>query len=318
MPVTSSDPAASPLLTADTVADYMRARAAARASATLEEMRAFADSNAGEFPVPEGTHVEPTEAGGVPAEWHVPADVLQAGGGPDEGILLYLHGGAFLFGSPASHRHLTAFLAQQCGLRCMSVDYRLIPEHPFPAALDDAHAAYHWALEQAGDASRIVLAGDSAGGGLAAALMVRLRDEATPLPAAAYLMSPWTDMACDRPTSRTRRDDDPSIDPDSLREAGRVYLGGAPAETPLASPVHADVAGLPPTLIQVGEREVLLDDARDLASAMRRAGVAVRLDVWDRMVHVWQALYPIFPEGERALVQGGAFLRRHLEAARQG
>ena len=125
-------------------------------------------------------------------------------------------------------------------------------------------------------------------------------------------------MACDRPTSRTRRDDDPSIDPDSLREAGRVYLGGELAETPLASPVHADVAGLPPTLIQVGECEVLLDDARDLASAMRRAGVAVRLDVWDRMVHVWQALYPIFPEGERALVQGGAFLRRHLEAARQG
>jgi len=311
MPVTTSDPATSPLVTADTLFDYTRKRAAARAGASLAQMREVADSNAGEFPVPDGTGVEPAEAGGVPAEWHVPP------GKDDADVLLYLHGGAFMFGSPSSHRHLTARLAADAGLRCLSVDYRLIPEHPFPAALDDAVAAYRWALDHVGDATRLAVAGDSAGGGLAVAMMVRARDEGMPLPAAAYLMSPWTDMACDRSTFHTRATVDPSIDPASLREAARLYLAGQLSATPLASPVYADHRGLPPTLIQVGENEVLLDDARDLATAMRRAGVPARLDVWDHMVHVWQALHPLLKDGRKAVEQGGTFLRRHMDAARQ-
>jgi epsilon-lactone hydrolase len=192
------------------------------------------------------------------------------------------------------------------------LDYRLAPEHPCPAALEDAVAGYRWLLERGVRPEQIVIGGDSSGGGLALATLVRLREQGVALPAAGVLLSPWVDLTIAGPSIQTRAAIDPLVSPESLRLAAGYYLGGADPRMTLASPLYADLRGLPPLLIQAGDHEVLLSDATRLAEQARAAGVDVTLDVWDEMWHVWQAWAEILPEGQQAIERIGAFIRRQL------
>lgn len=229
-------------------------------------------------------------------------------------LLIYLHGGAFLAGSPASHRHLAAKIAVETGLTTWLMDYRLAPEAPFPAAVDDAMAAYQHALDSGIGPVDVVLAGDSAGAGLCLLLMLRLRDEGLPLPAAAALLSPWVDLTCSGDTYRTNAHLDPLISRHGMQQAATIFLAGrASPESPTASPLFADLSGLPPLLIQVGGDETLLDDSRALASRATLSGVDVRLECSPMMVHVWHLFWPSLSEARDAIAELSTFLVSKLE-----
>jgi epsilon-lactone hydrolase len=258
---------------------------------------------------PRGTRTEQVLAGGVPAEW-----VTTPGAATDR-VLLYLHGGSYNAGSPRTHRALAARLSRASGARALTPDYRLAPEHRFPAAVEDATAVYRWLLANDIRPERIVVAGDSAGGGLALALAVALRDAGEPLPAAVGCISPWTDLAGTGASMVTRAKADPILSPSANTPEARCYLGDADLRTPLASPLYADLHGLPPLLLQVGDDEILLDDSTRLAERAREAGVEVRLAVWPGMWHVWHAFAPFVPEAQRAIDELGAFVRERVAVA---
>lgn len=245
---------------------------------------------------------EEIRAGNRPAAWLTP---LGAG---STRVLLFLHGGGFVIGSCRTHRGLAGDLAKAAGMRALSMDYRLAPEHPFPAAVDDCLAAYRWLLEQGISARSIVLAGDSAGGNLALACLTALRDSGTPLPRGACLFSPWVDLALEGDSFESRASVDPRLTQEMLRTYQNAYLAGRDGKTPLASPLYARLQGLPPLLIQAGSDELLLDDATRLAARAAHAGVKVRLDVWPAMVHVWQAYAPLLSEGRAAIEEAGHYL----------
>lgn len=256
--------------------------------------------------IPPDVHVEPFAADALVGEW------VSAPGARADRVLLYLHGGGYVGGSPGSHRALTAALSRRSRLRVCALDYRLAPEHPFPAALDDAVAAYRWLLGQGFHAGSIAIGGDSAGGGLTAATLVRLRDEGIPLPAAAFMFSPWADLEGAGESARTRAALDPMIVGD-LAAFGRHYVGpDGDARDPRISPIHAALHGLPPILIQVGTREVLFDDAVRLAARVRQSEGRVELDVWDDMIHVFQVFPSFLPEARRAIDKVATFLQREL------
>ncbi len=227
-------------------------------------------------------------------------------------FILYFHGGAYVAMSARTHRSITSRLAAWSDASLFALDYRLAPEHPFPAALDDALAAYRALIAAGAPASRIVIAGDSAGGGLALSLLLAVRDAGDPRPAAAVLFSPWTDLAA---TGKSIIDNDAA---DALffgswvAAEARHYLGDTPATNPLASPVYADLTGLPPLLIQVSSSEVLLDDSRRVIGNARQSGVEATLQVWPGLPHGWQIFAPILPEGRAALRDAGAFIRARL------
>jgi len=235
--------------------------------------------------------------------------------GADDALVLYLHGGGYVIGSPRSHRHLAAAIASAGRMRAFVLDYRLAPEHPFPAALDDAVAAYRWLIDAQGiEPGRIVLVGDSAGGGLVATTLVALRDAGLPLPAAGVCLSPWTDLSCSLPSCDPQRPShDPLIDHAVLRAMARAYLGRRSLRTPAASPLFADLRGLPPLLIQAATNETLVDDALQLAIAASQANVHTTLEVWPRMVHVWHWYAPILDEGQRAIERIAQFARGALD-----
>jgi epsilon-lactone hydrolase len=257
-----------------------------------------------------GTHApvtcERVSAGGVDGEWISLADA------PQDKAILYFHGGGFRIGSVTSHRDLIAQIAVASGCRVLAIDYRLAPEHPFPAALDDALAAYDWGLRQGLKPCNIAFAGDSAGGNLALAAMLALREGGLPLPVSAALMSPWTDMAASGASYVSRADVDPIHQRAMILALAKNYLGaqGNPRH-PLASPLHADLGGLPPLLIQVGDRETVRDDSVMLADKARTAGVDVDLQIWDGMIHVFQ-MFAEIPEAQRAITFIAGFLNRHL------
>ncbi|HSR85551.1 MAG TPA: alpha/beta hydrolase [Streptosporangiaceae bacterium] len=270
---------------------------------TIEERRAATESVAAQ--PPPGTTVEPTDAGGVPAEWVVAAGVLPGR------ILLYLHGGAYQIGSPATLRHMIALMSAAAQAQVLSIDYRLAPEHPFPAAVDDALMAYRFLLRGGADPAFVAIAGDSAGGGLALATLVALRDAGDPLPAAAVAMSPWTDLALTGDSLRTRADVDVMVKPSGMTETAATYLAGADPRHPYASPLYADLRGLPSILIHVGGAEVILDDSTRFAAKARAEGVDVRLEVWPEMPHVWHAFAGLLPESDRAIERIGSWLQAH-------
>ena len=244
-------------------------------------------------------------AGGVTAEW------VTAEGVPESRVVLYLHGGGYIIGSTRTHRPLMAELSRASGARVLGLDYRLAPEHPFPAPIEDAVAAYRWLLNEGYDPARIAVAGDSAGGGLAVAALVQLRYVGLPMPGAAVCISPWVDMEGLGESMESRADADPMVGKEGLLLSAKTYLGGSDPRAPLAAPLYADLRGLPPTLIQVGDAEVLLDDSTRLAGIAREAGVHVEMDVWDDMIHVWHLFAPILPEGRQALSQAGEFIKKH-------
>ena len=261
-------------------------------------------------PVEEGVSIEPVDAGGVPAER------VTAPGVTGDAWLLYLHGGAYVAGSLTTHRSHVARLSAAVGCTVLNVDYRLAPEHPFPAAVDDAVAAYRWLVGPGGaDPRRVAIAGDSAGGGLAAALLVALRDAGDPLPACAALISPWTDLTMSAATYETRADADPMIARDRLAVDAASYLGGADPTTPLASPLHADLAGLPPVLVHVGDAECLLDDSVVFAERANAAGVDCTLEVTPEAIHVWHLFAGFAPESDEAVARLAAWVRERLGLA---
>ena len=261
----------------------------------MDERRAGMDAFLAGFTTPASdARIEPVAAGGVPAEWVTIQGVEPAR------TILYLHGGAYVLGSPYSHRVITTDLARHAAARVLALDYRLAPEHPFPAAVEDALSAYRWLLETGTPSTEIVIAGDSAGGGLTLSTLVALRADGADLPSAGVLLSPWADLACDAESFLTNLETDPMVDQEGLTGLGEMYLAGQDAAEPLASPVHADLTGLPPLLIQVGEAEKLLDDATRLTDRARDAGVEVILERWPEMPHVWHLFADRLPEGREA------------------
>jgi epsilon-lactone hydrolase len=257
-------------------------------------------------PTPAPAHTFNVNAGGVLCERIVPYAA------PYDRYLLYLHGGGFIAGSPAVYRHLAWRIARAAGAQVLSPDYRLAPEHPFPAALDDALAAYGWLLAEGVEPHQIAVVGDSAGGGLAFSLVLRLRDENRPLPAAVAALSPWTDLALTGMSLHRNAKSDPMLDVTELPGVARSYLAGVDPRHPWASPLYGDFAGLPPALIQVGSDEILHDDAARLAARLDAAGGVAKLEIWPRMPHVWHLFAPMLPEAQRAIGRIGRFLREQL------
>jgi monoterpene epsilon-lactone hydrolase len=245
---------------------------------------------------------EAVSAGGVSAEW------ITAPEAANDRVILYLHGGGYVMGSINTHRAMIARISRAAQARALALDYRLAPEHPFPAAVEDATAAYRWLLEQGYQPGRIVFAGDSAGGGLVLAALLSLRDASVPMPAGAVPISPWTDMEGTGDSVKTKATRDPMVQQDGLLSMAKMYVGQADPKNPLLSPIHADFRGLPPLLIQVGEAEVLLDDSTRVTDRAKAAGVKVDLEVWDDMFHVWHIFAKLLPEAQQAIDRVGQFV----------
>jgi phosphinothricin tripeptide acetyl hydrolase len=273
-------------------------------SLSIAEHRAQYERAEKAFPVPTEVKIERVAAGAVPAVWIVPPS---AAGGR---AVLYLHGGGYVIGSPRSHRHLAAAIAAAASASALLIDYRLAPEHPFPAAIEDAVAAYRWLLDRGVAPERIVVAGDSAGGGLTVATLLALRDRGLPRPAAGVCISPWVDLTCTAESYTSRAASDPIVRGTGVREMAKAYLGATDPKTPLASPLFADLRNLPPLLVHVGSDEVLYDDAAGLVDRAKAAGVDATLETWDRMVHVWHWFLPLLDEAQSAVDGIGAFVRK--------
>ncbi len=259
---------------------------------------------------PAGTETVRFDADGLPIE-----RVTTSASHADRHVL-YLHGGAYVSGGPEHYRHFTWRLADAARACVWVPRYRLAPEHPFPAALVDAVGAWRW-LMRAADPRRAAVMGDSAGGGLVFAMLLKQRDDGGALPAAAVALSPWTDLALTSPSLRLNARADPMLNVEQVPKLAELYLAGADPRTPFASPVYGDPAGLPPALIQVGSDEILRDDGVRMADRLERSGCHAELEVWPRMPHVWQLLAAILPEARQAITHVGAFLRRHLATAKQ-
>ena len=273
---------------------------------SIPAQREKVERSAGMFgKLPEGMAVTPVQIGAMHAEWLRPAAA------PGDRVMLYFHGGGYVMGSARSHRAIVAKFVLQSGLPALIFDYRLAPEHPFPAALDDAVAAYRWLLDEGYAPSQIAFAGDSAGGGLALATLLAVRDGGLPLPAAAAVMSPWTDL---KSTGGSYSRRDPLAPDGSWAVYSAYYAGDEDPGNPLISPLYGDLAGLPPLLIYVGDDEAMLDDAVGFADKARAAGVDVRLHVGRGMVHCYPAMAPMFPEATAALNDICAFLAARTTA----
>jgi acetyl esterase/lipase len=271
---------------------------------TVGQMRSDWDAAFGDCTAP--VSCERISAGGVDGEWISPALA------PVHKAILYFHGGGFRIGSVTSHRDLIAQVALASGCSVLAINYRLAPEHRFPAALDDALAAYDWMIGRGLEPANIAFAGDSAGGNLVLAAMLALRERALPLPAVAVLMSPWTDLAATGASYVGRAEADPIHQRPMILALAKDYLGDHDPGDPLASPLHADLEGLPPLLIQVGDRETVLDDSILLADKARAAGVDVELQVWDGMIHVFQMFGAELSEAHQAIASIAGFLNRHI------
>lgn len=270
---------------------------------SVDEQRAAMEASADLFPAEPDVRASEVEAGGVAADW-VSVDASE----PDR-IVLYLHGGGYVMGSRNTHRGLAGRIARAARARVLLPDYRLAPEHPFPAALEDATACWRWLLAEGHAPERMAIAGDSAGGGLALATLLALKAAGDPLPACAVGLSPWTDLEGGGPTAEPGAVDDPMLTPEGLRATGREYAAAALCN-PLASPLLGDPAGLPPLLLQVGTREILLSDSTRFAEKARAAGVDVTLQVEEGLIHVWQ-IFPDLPEAQSAVARIGEFIACH-------
>jgi epsilon-lactone hydrolase len=276
----------------------------------LQEQRRLLVEMLTAFPLPDDVRTKPGDLAGVPV---IVIDIDGAGAGPNNnGVVLYLHGGAYAMGTAQASLGLASDVARRAQTRAITVDYRLAPEHPYPAALDDAVAAYAALLETT-DPADVALVGESAGGGLVLATLVALRDRGLPLPSAAAVFSPWADLTLSGATATTKADVDVAVTAAGLRTRRAEYVGTADATTPTISPVFADLAGLPPLLIQAGSHEILLDDALRIAANAAVADVAVDLQITPGAPHVFQGFAAILTEGDTALTAAGEFLRAHLD-----
>ena len=256
--------------------------------------------------VPKDARLGPTEINGVPAEWSTTPEA-------DAGrAILYLHGGGYMAGSIVSHRYVAIEIGRAAQARTLALGYRLAPEHPYPAQLEDALAAYQSLRDQGFAPGTIAVGGDSAGGNLTLALLLALRTRGLPLPCCGWLISPWTDLTATGASMQTKAAVDPMIQKPYLLELAHAFAGGKDLDDPLISPQRADLSGLPPLLIQVGSEETLLDDAVTLAGRAGAAGVAVTLEVWPDMIHAFPMFFPRVAVSRQATAAAGGFIRRHL------
>ncbi len=262
-------------------------------------------------PVSPDLKIEAASAGGVPGLW------IDAPEARQDRVLLYLHGGGYVAGSANGYRSLVGELGRATKARALAIDYRLAPEHPFPAAVDDAVAAYRSLLDRSVSAKSIVFAGDSAGGGLVVTVMMAVRDSGLPLPAAGLSISPWLDLECSGASMKTKAASDLALTRDELLHAGRSYRGDTAGDGRggQLAPLNANLSGLAPLLVQVGSAEILLDDATRLAARAGAADVSTRLEVWPNMPHVWHLFGFMLSEGRDAIRSAGTFLEAHLNAA---
>jgi monoterpene epsilon-lactone hydrolase len=271
----------------------------------IAEQRAIFHDMIASLPLPDGVSVKQDELGGVPVV------IVEPPGVDPSTVILYFHGGAYVIGSAADSAGLAADVARRAGALAVSVDYRLAPEHPFPAAVDDAVAAYRALLDRGVPSSHIAFVGESAGGGLVAAALVALKEAGLPQPSSAAVFSPWTDLAVSGASATSKAERDPSLTPQALRTRARDYLGDRDPATPLASPIHADLTGLPPLLIQAGSHEILLDDAVRLAARAAEHDVSVDLQIRPEVPHVFQSFAAILDDAGQALDAAAAFLQRN-------
>jgi monoterpene epsilon-lactone hydrolase len=256
-----------------------------------------------------GVKAVPVNTNGVPAEWLIPDGAMK------DCALLYIHGGAWFMGSANTHRALASRIAYASGVQALVINYRLAPENPYPAGLDDCVTAYDWLIQNEMPARHIIVAGDSAGGNLTLALLVALRDQGKPLPAGAIALSPVTDLAFTGESMQTRLHLDPLFFRGGPASMIQGYINQHDPHDPLISPLYADLHGLPPLLIHVGDHEVLLDDARRFSEKATAAGVEVTTVVWPQMFHVFQIFAPILPEANHAIAQLAEFIRSRLKGA---
>jgi acetyl esterase/lipase len=291
----------------DTEIGALRAKLASRVrSDDYRQRRKDMDAGFSQYRIAPDVTVEPVTAHGVRAEW---TSTLQD---DRDAALLYVHGGGYVIGSLDSHRHLVSEAGRAAKAWALALDYRLAPEHPFPAPVEDAVSGYRYLLSRGIRPGRIAIAGDSAGGGLVVAAMLAIRDAGLAQPACGWCISPWVDMEGIGESMSSKAEADPMVQKAGLLEMAGLYLGGADPRSPLAAPIYADLRGLAPLLIQVGAAETLLDDAIRLAKIAGAADVRVDLQVWPEMVHVWHLFHPELKAGLRAIEAGGAYVRARL------
>ena len=276
------------------------------AATSVADLRSFVDKIGKRAGQPADLKVEAITVGDTFSEW------ISAGVTSENRAILYLHGGGYVVGSPIAYRDLAGRISKATGIRVLLLDYRLAPEHPYPAALQDATLAYRWLLEQGFSKQNIIIAGDSAGAGLALATLISLRDNGVPCPALAVCISPWTDLSLSQVSLGSNGQKFQYPDPDWLKLTAHYYADDHDPKTPLISPVYANLQGLPPMLIQVGRDEVLLSDSRRFEERSRDAGVKVTLTVWDALWHVWH-IFGQLPETRRALEEIATFVEDNLK-----
>jgi epsilon-lactone hydrolase len=273
----------------------------------IAEMRHNIDARGLAYGVSADVTVEAVDAGGVRAEW-----TSTANADPRRAIL-YVHGGGYVIGSLDSHRHAVSEIGRAGGTKVLALDYRLAPEHPFPAPIDDSLAGYRFLLSAGFKPGNIAIAGDSAGGGLVVAALVAIRDAGLPQPSCAWTISPWVDMEAIGGSMTAKAGEDPTVQKDGIAFMARSYLNGADPRHPLAAPLYADLTGIAPLLIQVGAAETLLDDSVRLAGVAGAAHVPVTLEIWPEMIHVWHVYHPNLAAGRRAIVAGGNYVKAMMD-----
>ena len=288
----------------DAVLEMIRKRSA-EVRKTTDDDRLSYERIMSVLPMDDDIQTERVGVNGVPAEW------IWAPESQEDRVILYFHGGGYLFGSARTHRVMLAHLARAAKARVLALDYRLAPEIPFPAPVEDSVSAYQWLLSKGIAPEKMAFSGDSAGGGLVIAALVALRAVGEPMPAAGVCISAWTDMESTGTSMTTNAETDPSVSKERLLRIAKVYLDGKDPRAPLASPIHADLTGLPPLLLQVGSIEVLLDDSTLLKTRANEAGVPVEMEVWEDMPHVWHHYAPILPEARKAIGKIGDFVLQH-------
>lgn len=273
--------------------------------AGIQSYREFLEKGAAVFKPDGAMHIEPMMVKGMDARWISPKGLYP------KRVIFYVHGGGFIAGSVVSHQDLASRIAKACQANLLIFNYRLAPEHPFPQGLLDVKAAYEWLVCQYQNRAGIILMGDSAGGGLALSLISGLLKDRVCLPSCLVLLSPWADLECKNPSHSKNQDKDPMLSTGVLKKTAALYSAGADLADPLISPVNSDFSGLPPTLIQTGENEVLLDDSILLAQKFKAAGSVTELEIWEGMFHVWHYFAKYLPEARMAIDKIASFVRQH-------
>ena len=288
----------------DRVVQMMKERGASPAK-TIEGSREQYEKFVSQFPVDADMTVERVNAGGVAGEW------VSVPGASKDRVVVWLHGGGYVIGSTRTHRELSGRLSRATGARVLCLDYRLSPENPFPAPVEDAMMAYRWLLSNGTEPKKIMFGGESAGGGLTVSALVALRYVGEPLPAGGVCMSSWADLAHTGNSIKANAAVDPSLTLAGLNAFAQSYLGDRDRRAPLASPLYADLRELPPLLVMVGSVEIILDDSIRLVERAKAAGVDATLEVWEDMPHNWHTYAAILPEGQKAIDRVGEFVRKH-------